>query len=329
MYGYEVLHEEILDSLIRNVRRRTSQHAYIFEGERGGGSLEGARLFANALVCEREESAPCGVCNACILAKAGSHPDLHFVTPQKDKKNITVDIIRGLLTDAYTKPYETGKKVYIITYGDEMNEQAQNALLKLLEEPPEYAVFIILAENAEALLATIRSRCEKIKFPPVSEEKTREWLKKHYPDNPNTDFLARYSQGNIERAKNLAEEEDFMPLRQGAFELLPKLLSKELLESYDVLNFVEANKENAEQILKIWLGFLRDIMLLQNDGKKFIVNTDFTDRLINMSDKYDEEMIVNAASELFEAQEMQRRYVNLHTLILGLSLRIKKGDKKQ
>lgn len=325
MYGYEILHEDILDKLIKNVRKGISQHAYIFEGERGGGSFSAAQLFANTLVCSKEEVSPCGNCTSCILAKAGNHPDISIITRQADKKNIVVEQVRELLKDSAKKPYEDEKKVYIIAYGDDMNEQAQNAFLKLLEEPPEYAVFVILVENIESLLPTVRSRCEIIKFPPVSAEKIKAVLKKICPDIKKADFLAHFSRGNLEKAKKLAKDEGFMPLRSGAIDILLKILSADLAQSYDVAEFAELNKDDAETILKLWSGFLRDIMLIQNDGEKFIVNTDYKDKLINISERTDEKRIVNAMTEVENAYQMLKRYVNLHVLILNLAFRIKKG----
>lgn len=327
MYGYDISHEDIMDKLIVSIRKGMSHHAYIFEGERGAGSFEAAKLFAASLICEKSEITPCGSCNSCILAKAGNHPDIHIILPLKDKKNILVDQIRELLKDAYKKPFENGKKVYIVAYGDEMNEQAQNAFLKLLEEPPEYAVFVILAENTESLLLTVRSRCETIKFPPVPREKIKEILENSYQNIKNADFLARYSGGNIEKAKKLAEAEGFMPLRQGAFELLPKILSKSILESYDVAEFIENNKEEAETVLELWQGFLRDIVLIQNGSEKYAVNTDYIDKLINLSGKTEEKRAVTAMAEIIKAQEMLKRAVNLHTLILSMAFRIKKGEE--
>lgn len=326
MYGYDIFHENIMDRLIANIRKGVSQHAYIFEGERGAGSFQAAQLFAASMVCEKRETAPCGACSACILAKARNHPDIHIISPLKDKKSIVVEQIRELLKDAYKKPFENEKKVYIVAYGDEMNEQAQNAFLKLLEEPPEYVVFVILAENTESLLLTVRSRCEKIKFSPVSEGKIKSFLEKNYANIKNADFLAKYSGGNIERAKKLAKEEWFMPLRQGAFELLPKVLSGSILESYDIAEFTELNKDDAETVLTLWLDFLRDIMLIQNNSGKNIINTDYKDRLINISNKTDERKTVCAIEEIMNAKEMLRRSVNLHTLILSMALRIKKGE---
>lgn len=325
MYGYEILHEDILDKLIKNIRKGISQHAYIFEGERGGGSLSAAKLFANALVCGKKEVAPCGTCTSCILAKAGNHPDISVIAPQEDKKNIVVEQVRELLKDAAKKPYENSKKVYIIAYGNEMNEQAQNAFLKILEEPPEYAVFVILAENMESLLPTVRSRCEIIKFPPVSRNKIKDILKNNYPNIKNADFLAHFSGGNIEKAKKLAKDEGFMPLRRGAIDILPKILSGDIAQSYDAAEFAELNKDDAETILNLWIGFLRDIMLIQNDGEKYIVNIDYKDKLINISQRIDEKRIINAINEMQNAYQMLKRYVNLHILILSMAFAIKKG----
>lgn len=325
MYGYEILHEDILDKLIKNVRKGISQHAYIFEGERGGGSFSAAQLLANTMVCGKREVAPCGNCTSCILAKAGNHPDISIITPFADKKNIVVEQVRYLLKDSAKKPYEDAKKVYIINCGDDMNEQAQNAFLKLLEEPPEYAVFVILAENIESLLPTVRSRCEIIKFPPASSDKIKEILESSYPDIKNADFLAHFSGGNIEKAKKLAKDEGFMPLRSGAIDILPKILSFDIAQSYDAAEFAELNKNDAETILTLWIGFLRDIMLIQNDVEKYIVNTDFKDKLISMSERTDEKRIINAITEAENAYQMLKRYVNLHVLILSMAFAIKKG----
>ena len=261
------------------------------------------------------------------MAKAGNHPDISIIIPQKDKKNIVVEQIREVIKDASKKPYENAKKVYIIAYGDEMNEQAQNAFLKLLEEPPEYAVFVILAKNTASLLPTVRSRCEIIKFPPVKAEKIKEILEKSYPEIKNIDFLARYSLGNIEKAKKLAVDEGFMPLRSGAFEILPKLLSGDIAGSYDIAEFAELNKEDTETILRLWIDFLRDIMLIQNGGEKYAINTDYKDKLINIANRTDEKRIVTAIEEIKKAQKMLKRYVNLRITVLSMAFRIKKGAK--
>ena len=324
MYGYEILHEDIAENLISNVRKRVTNQAYIFQGERGVGAEECARLFAGALVCKNTGASPCGNCNACLMAKAGSHPDIMTVTPADGKRNITVDQIRGIVTDAYTKPYESEKKIYIITYGDDMNEQAQNAFLKVLEEPPEYAVFVILAENNESLLQTIRSRCTSIKFNPVSDAKIREYIKTKFPESvEKTDFLVQYSGGIAGDIEKILNTENFQVLRRQSLEKMEELLSQRMLDSYVVAEFLEENKEDVELIFKFWQGFLRDIMLIGQDAKKLVQSTDFIDTLINLSSRTKEKKIIVAINELLVAQKMRKRYVNLKAMALRLAFSIK------
>ncbi len=324
MYGYEVMHEEIAENLIENVRRGLAQHAYIFEGDRGVGADECARLFAAALACEKEENTPCGICGSCLMAKAKTHPDIYMVTPADGKKNITVDKIREIVNDAYTKPYESGKKVYIISYGDDMNEQAQNAFLKVLEEPPQYAAFIILCENYESLLQTVRSRCTRIQFPPVSDKKIRDYIAAHFPEEEEkTKFLVQYAGGIPGNIEKILGTENFTDLRYDALLKLECLLSGRKTDAYIVAEFLEENKEDADLILTFWQGFLHDIMLIQNEAKTLIQSADFIDKLINMSGKYDEKEIVYAQEEVLLAQKMRKRYVNLRALALRLAFSVK------
>lgn len=324
MYGYEVLHEDIAENLINNIRTGISNQAYIFEGQRGVGTFECARLFAASLVCKNAETAPCGSCNACIMAKAESHPDIYKLTPIEGKRNISVDQIRSVVTDAYTKPYESEKKVYIITYGDDMNEQAQNAFLKVLEEPPQYAVFVILAENIESLLPTIRSRCTAVKFNPVGDSKVREYIKTNYPnDAEKADFLVQYCGGVVGEIEKILNTENFVPLRRESLDKLEYLLSQRKLDGYQLAEFLEENKEDAELILKFWQGFLRDMMLIQMGAQKLVKSTDFIDSLISLANKTQEATVITAMDEIAVAQKMRKRYVNLKAMSLRLAFSIK------
>lgn len=325
MYGYEILHESVAENLIDNIRLGVANQAYIFEGERGVGAKECARLFAGALVCKNTASAPCGTCNACIMAKAESHPDIYELAPVPGKRNISVDQIRSVVTDAYTKPYESQKKVYIITYGDDMNEQAQNAFLKVLEEPPEYAVFVILAENKESLLQTIRSRCTIIKFNPVTDKTVEEYIKRNYPESTEKiDFLVQYAGGVVGEIEKILNMENFVSLRHECLDKLELLLSPQKLDGYLVADFLEENKEDADLILRFWLGFMRDIMLIQCGTEKLAKSGDFIDILIKLANKTREECVTKAIEELLLAQKMRKRYVNLKAMSLRLAFSIKK-----
>ena len=334
MYGYEILHDAICENLINNVRQNKATQAYIFLGERGIGAMESAKLFAASLVCKNTESAPCTKCNACVMAKAGTHPDIYFLKPEKDKKtgkekkNITVDQIREVTADAYTKPYESGKKVYIIEYGDDMNDQAQNAFLKVLEEPPEYAVFIILAENDQSLLQTIRSRCTNIKFNPISDDAVRNYIKNNYPDDwEKADFLIQYAGGVVGEIEKIISAENFVPLRRESLGKLEELLSENMLDAYSVAQFLEENKEDAELVLRFWQGFLRDMMLIQSGAEKLVKSMDFLDNLIRLANMFEEEKVVNAIDQILLAQKMKKRYVNLKALSLRLAFSIKNREQ--
>jgi len=322
MYGYEILHEDIAENLIKNIRAGTTGQAYIFEGQKGVGAMECAKLFAASLVCKNTPTAPCGTCNACIMAKAGSHPDISVITNPDNKRNIIVDQIRDVTCDAYTKPYESKKKVYILD-GD-MNEQAQNAFLKVLEEPPQYAVFVILTDNSESLLQTIRSRCALVKFNPVSDKKVREYIKNNYPDDTEkTDFLVQYAGGVVGEVEKILNTENFVTLRHESLDKMDILLSKRKLDAYLVAEFLEENKDEADLVLKFWQGFLRDIMLIQSGAQKLVKSADYIDSLISLSNKTDESAIMRAIDEILVAQKMRKRYVNLRAMSLRLAFSIK------
>lgn len=285
------------------------------------GIYETARLFAASLACVGENT-PCGACASCVGARAGSNPDIVTVMPEPKKKTIGVEGIRNIITDAYVKPFLSKRKVYIIPDSSIVTEQAQNAFLKLLEEPPEYTVFIFIADNAESLLETIRSRCVKVRFSPVSESVMSDYVEKISPSNKNKEFIVRYSEGIPERAKKILEDEGFDELRSETVKMLTKLFSLRRLDAYEISEFVEKRKESAEIILLIWRGLVRDIILIQNGQTALIANTDYEAQLKEIAARTDEKKTMRAAESLLLAEEMLRRYVNLHALILRMALSI-------
>ena len=162
---------------------------YLPEQEPGEAALHVALAFfspillAAALVCDRRGGAlPCLSCAGCRKAEGGIHPDI--VRVGDDGKDISVAQVRALRADAYIRPNEAERKVYILENAQTMNASAQNAMLKLLEEGPAYAAFLLLTDNAAALLPTVRSRCEHLPLSPVTQREAELWLDEHYPDQP-------------------------------------------------------------------------------------------------------------------------------------------------
>lgn len=324
MYGYEIFHNEILTELISAVHKGENAQAYLFSGPEGVGLSEAADLFAAALVCENSQTAPCGGCPACIGAKKHTNPDIVYVKPT-DKKVVSAEQARELVGDAYIKPFESSKKVYIIPDASKLNEFAQNCLLKILEEPPEYIVFILISTGEAALLQTVLSRCTKISFPAVDKSAVKSYIDTHYPEySDKSELLYSLSSGSPGEIKKIIENPDYEFLRSESFRMLVPLMSRHKISAYTVCEFMESNSDNAALIIEFWQSFLRDIMLIQGECPHLITNTDLQEELKNLSFKMRDNFPIVALEQTILAKSMLDRYVNLHTLTLALSFSIKK-----
>lgn len=187
-------------------------NAILLGGAKGSGKHTLSTLLAAAMVCDRPGDAPCGACPNCKLVFAGIHPDvvpLERLTAAKDagKRDIVVDTVRTLRADAFVRPNQARRKVYLVSPADAMNPNAQNALLKILEDGPDYAAFLLLAENPMALLETIRSRCVRYDLDPVSPDEAVNWLRSRYPgrDEEALRQAAQACGGILGRAVELLE----------------------------------------------------------------------------------------------------------------------------
>ena len=163
--GQEQLKEHLQNAIAMN----KVSHAYIINGERNVGKEFIARVFAMALQCEKKEAEPCGECHSCKQALSNNQPDIIYISHEKPNTIGVEDIRAQINNDIVIKPYSSPRKIYIVNEGEKMTPQAQNALLKTLEEPPEYAVIVILTTNVEALLPTVLSRCVVLNMKPVSD----------------------------------------------------------------------------------------------------------------------------------------------------------------
>ncbi len=322
MYGYETFHDDLMKNLIESVHSGSASHAYVFEGEKGLGKLSSARLFAAALACPNAEISPCGSCPSCIEAKANTNPDIIYVRPKKDKKTIGADDMRSLEEDVAIKPFSSARKVYIIEDGSLLTEAAQNVFLKTFEEPPEYAVFIIVIENLSALLQTVLSRFTLIHFPEISDRAVESYIKSKYPDETERlPFLVKYCAGVPGAADAVIADSEFEALRSASLQKLSSLLSGKRLAAFEIRDFLDENKERASEILDFWLSFLRDAILIQNDARDEIINIDKIDFLTRISSEFNPEDIVKTTDNLIKAQKMLARYVNLKAVSMWLSLK--------
>ena len=178
------------EQLSRRGEGRGLSHAYILSGPAGWGRHTLGRILAAAMVCAASGGGrPCGACSPCKKVFGGIHPDV-IVIDGVEGKPINVDQIRALRTDAHIRPNEGERKVYLLEGADRMRDEAQNAMLKLLEEGPKYAAFLLVAENGAGLLQTVRSRCEELTLSPVAPNECRDWLARRFPGKTGEEIAA-------------------------------------------------------------------------------------------------------------------------------------------
>lgn len=213
------------------VEQNKVSHAYIICGERYSGKEYIAKIFAAALLCDSNENRPCNNCQACSQSFSDNNPDIVKVTHEKPMI-ISVDDIRTQVNeDIVIKPYGGKRKIYIINEAEKMNQQAQNALLKTLEEPPEYVVILLLTTNLEEMLPTIRSRCVVLNMRPVADKEVRKYLmeEEQLPDY-KADMSVAFARGNLGKAKLLAKNEEFDEIMNEALHLMHHLKDLEVYE---------------------------------------------------------------------------------------------------
>lgn len=241
-----------------------ASHAYIINGEKSSGKEFIAHIFAMALQCESEGDKPCNECHSCKQAMGRNHPDIIRVTHEKPN-TIGVDDIRNQVNnDIVIKPYKGPKKIYIINEAEKMNVAAQNALLKTLEEPPEYGVILLLTTNVEAMLQTIVSRCIVLTMKPVADDIVQKHLMKEYhiPDYKAA-VCAAFARGNIGKARQLASSEDFDNIKDEAVTLLKYINDMEIHEITKAIKRMGEYKLEINDYLDILSIWYRDALLFK------------------------------------------------------------------
>lgn len=239
-------HEQIIGHLQSAIATGKVSHAYIFNGPEYSGKMMLASAFAMALQCGSDGERPCLQCRSCRQAADHNQPDIIYVSHEKPN-TIGVDDIRGQINnDIAIKPYSSRYKVYIVDEAEKMNPQAQNALLKTIEEPPAYAVILLLTTNADSFLPTILSRCITLNLKAVKTDVIRQYLMKHHqvPDY-QADVCAAFSQGNVGKAVQLASSDSFNEMKASVMQLVKRL------EDIDLYEFGGAIKQIGEYKLAI------------------------------------------------------------------------------
>ncbi len=276
---------QLTDNLQNAIKHNKISHAYLIQGEKLSGKRIIADIFARALQCEAGKASsehqetlfempseatgprPCNQCRSCKQAINGNHPDIIYVTHEKPNV-ISVDNIRQQVNgDIDIKPYSGDYKIYIIDEAEKMNVQAQNALLKTLEEPPSYAVILLLATRAEAMLQTILSRCVVLNTKPVPDDLIKHYLmqKVEIPDY-RASICASFARGNVGRAIELASNEVFDHMKSSVLGLLKHITELETNQIAAEVKKITEEKFDTNDYLDLCFIWYRDVLLYKACG---------------------------------------------------------------
>ena len=260
-------HEDIISRFISSIETGHVSHAYIIGGEEGSGRSTLAYCFAKALQCESGESQSCDSCKSCKQAESGNHPDIIYVTHEKPN-TISVDEIRDQVVNAMQiKPYSSRYKIFIIKDAEKMTVEAENALLKTIEEPPEYGIVIIITTHPDRLLPTITSRCISISTRPVKEKDIHDYLMNTYDlDEKKAEFAVEYAQGNLGKAILLATNTEYEELIQSVIRLETNIYEMSMEDISEAIQYAGNFKMSINDYLDLMMMWYRDILVLKVTG---------------------------------------------------------------
>ena len=331
MSGFKdvVGHKNIIKYIQNAVTADAVSHAYILNGERGSGKKLLANLFAMSLQCENrdEDGDACGKCRSCRQAAGGNQPDIIRIMHEKPNTIGVGDIRTQVNDDIMIRPYSSKYKIYIIADADMMSVEAQNALLKTIEEPPEYAVIMLLTENAETLLPTINSRCVMLKLRNIKDTLIKKYLMENLeiPDY-KADMCTAFAQGNMGRAIMLANSDHFNEIREEAVQLLKHISEMELNEIVAAGKNISVYKLEITDYLDIIMIWYRDVLLYK--ATKEIDKVVFKDQLQSIKEqarKSSYEGIELILESLEKAKARLKANVNFDLVMELLFLTIKEN----
>ena len=275
--------DNVKNILTKSLKNNTILHSYMFIGETGIGKKMMANQFAKMILCNNFNGEECNTCKSCVEFDSGNNPDYVYIEPEG--RNIKIEQIREMQIKVVEKPINSGKKIYIINDADLMTKEAQNCLLKTLEEPPEYIVIILIVNNENKMLTTIRSRCMKIHFDKIKDDEVKRFLKeKCNIDNVNNSLL-KMCDGSIGKCLSISNKlEDY-----GELENIFSNLNTSLTSVINSAELLYKNKDNINDYLDYinvilyikskennnYLKYVNCIKIVENTKKRLLSNSNY------------------------------------------------------
>lgn len=326
MYEFNQIYgnENIIKSLKNSIINNTISNAYIFDGAEKTGKETIAKCFAKLLQCKKNNQNPCNECSSCLSFDNGNNPDVIFL--KSEKKTIGVEEIREkIIKNTNIKPFNNKYKIFIIKDAHKMTTQAQNAILKTLEEPPPYTVFLLLSKNYNLFLPTILSRCILFKIKPISTYLIKEFLKNQSFefDRNNIDIYANYSLGSIGKAIEIATSKHFFELRKFTLNEIYNLQNSDLIQMYNSINKLEEYKDNIQQILDIFLLTYRDAIIYKSTNSFEKVIQKDTNEIIQKLSKFSYKNLIKKINAILNSKNFLNQNINFYMNMECLFLKLK------
>ncbi|CEN74477.1 DNA polymerase III subunit delta' [[Clostridium] sordellii] len=306
MYFNNIIGQSFAKKYIMNsINKDKINHAYLFEGIDGVGKTTFAKEFAKHLL---------------KIEHLENSPDYINIEPQG--ASIKIVQIRNLQTDVIIKPHGD-YKIYVINNAEKMTIESQNALLKTLEEPPVYVIIILITNNKNSLLDTIKSRCDIVKFLPITSIELKKYLEDRGIEEKKASILSTFSRGSISKALELSDSSDFMIMREDIQNYIQVMLEKNVVDILELPNKLDKYKDNILEVLDITINYFRDIMMIkENIDKSMIINIDKITYLQNMSKKINYSQVSKIIDIIEETKKKLRSNCNFNLSVQVMALNI-------
>ena len=289
MFENIIGNEKNKEILKKSIELKNISHSYMFWGIEGIGKKMIAKEFAKMILCsDIKKNGYCGKCKSCIEFNSDNNPDFKLIEPNDGK--IKIEQIREMQRKIAEKPIISSQKVYIIDNADTMTVEAQNCLLKTLEEPPEYITIILICSNENTMLSTIKSRCARMYFEPISDERLKTYIKNTYGDEEIEDNFLKLAQGSIGKALKIKEN---MKIYESIKNMLINLKKQDVIEIVKISNEIYKSKEEIQMILeyinvfalelsKKDIRYIKCIEIIEETKKRLKSNSNYDMTIDNM-----------------------------------------------
>jgi DNA polymerase III subunit delta' len=326
--SWDLLGHEWAEKLLKqHLLHGDVRHAYLFSGPPGIGRRSLTLAFAQAINCPTPTAPgePCGTCRVCKQTAKMQQPDLSIVEPEEEGGLIKVDQIRNLQRSLSLSPYEARFRIALLLNFNRANQNAQNALLKTLEEAPKQVILLLTADSPDNLLPTISSRCEILRLRPVSIEKLESALQSRWklPED-QARLIAHLSNGRCGLAVQLAADPELIEKRGAWVDELMRVVPLSVRERFSAAENLSRNRDQLRLTLQAWLSFSRDLLLASNGRNEHLTNQDLASEITSLVQKLTAEQITGMLNSIDRSLELLETNANLRLLLENLLLEIPK-----